>query len=133
MYNLIKFEKIYEVENVKKFHYCVLILFVFFTACSSSIPLPENKSNKIEVSVSNIPDFTLNSSLNTEKTELTITVESSIPFNELTWSFDGKELSETGSQTVININSIKKGVYNLIVTGIYNGIVYSAEMIITIN
>lgn len=118
---------------MKKFHYCVLILFVFFTACSSSIPLPENKSNKIEVSVSNIPDFTLNSSLNTEKTELTITVESSIPFNELTWSFDGKELSETGSQTVININSIKKGVYNLIVTGIYNGIVYSAEMIITIN
>ena len=133
MYNLIKFEKIYEVENVKKFHYCVLILFVFLTTCSSSIPLPENKSNKIEVSVSNIPDFTLNSSLNTEKTELTITVESSIPFNELTWSFDGKELSETGSQTVININSLKKGVYNLIVTGIYNGIVYSAEMIITIN
>lgn len=118
---------------MKKFHYCVFILFVFFTACSSSIPLPENKSNKIEVSVSNIQDFTLNSSLNTEKTELTITVESSIPFNELTWSFDGKELSETGSQTVININSLKKGVYNLIVTGIYNGIVYSAEMIITIN
>lgn len=125
---------------MKKFNYCVfLLLFVFFTSCSSSsssspsIPLPENKSNKIEVSVSNIQDFTLNSSLNTEKTELTITVESSIPFNELTWSFDGMELSETGSQTVININSLKKGVYNLIVTGIYNGIVYSAEMIITIN
>lgn len=148
---------------MKKIHYCLFILLALFTASCSGVgsQTPNNQSNNeannnsnnennnesnngnnnnstnasntINVSVSNLQDFSLTSTLNSEKTELTISVVSSIPFSKLSWVFDGNELSETGNQTVVNIISLNKGAYNLLVTGIYNNVVYSAEMIITIN
>jgi len=63
----------------------------------------------------------------------TFNVVSSITFDELTWYLNNSKLIGTENQMKINTSAIaKKGIYHMLVTGVNNGIVYSAEIMFTV-
>ena len=96
-------------------------------------PVPTEPEFIISISTE-FQDFKLEYDYDTQTKTYSISLVSPITFEQLNWFLNNTPLSSTGNQIEIDTNTLSKpGVYNLLVTGVNNGIVYSAEMMITAN
>ena len=98
-------------------------------------PSSGSKEPQIKVSISaDYPDFTLDYTYDASIYMYTFNLVSSITFDELTWYLNNSKLIGTENQMKINTSAIaKKGIYHMLVTGVNNGIVYSAEIMFEVN
>lgn len=132
---------------------CFILAGLFFTACGINVRPdtpggggngggdggnqnpPASTEPQIQISITaDYPDFTLDYTYDESTYIYTINLVSSITFDELTWYLNNSKLIGTENQMKINISAIaKKGVYHMLVTGVNNGIVYSAEMMFSTN
>ncbi|MBR5645551.1 MAG: hypothetical protein IKX23_02800 [Treponema sp.] len=115
--------------------FCLIFTVLICISCKSNASTKtSNTDPKIQISISTEhPDFTLDYTYDASIYMYTFNVVSSITFDELTWYLNNSKLIGTENQMKINTSAIaKKGIYHMLVTGVNNGIVYSAEIMFTV-
>ncbi len=127
---------------IKKVCLLLTLTLLLCMACKADVkvktddsPSSGSKEPEIKVSISaDYPDFTLDYTYDASIYIYTFNLVSSITFDELNWYLNNEKLIGTESQMRINTSAIaKKGIYHMLVTGVNNGIVYSAEVMFEVN